>query len=153
VSSGRALLPLCLCLLAGTAAAQRAPRGKPALAVSPAGSATCEFKLVHGSNDGSGTPAPLKDLEARLARHGFNSYALRESVSHALHAGDAAMAPLRTAADLQFRLDEFSSSRPGRFSGRVMAGAGTSLFSVDTGDLVTWALPGDPGSILVFTCR
>lgn len=153
MSPRRALLSLSLCLLAGTALAQRAPRGKAALVVSPAGSATCEFKLVRGSNDGAGTPATLRDLEARLARHGFNSYALRESVSHAVHAGDAALAPLRTAGDLQFKLDEFSSTRPGRFSGRVVAGASTSLFSVDTGDLVSWALPGDPESILVFTCR
>ena len=153
MSPRRALLPLSLCLLAGTALAQRAPRGKAALVVSPAGSATCEFKLIRGSNDGAGTPAALRDLEARLARHGFNSYALRESVSHAVHAGDAAMAPFRTAGDVQFKLDEFTAARPGRFSGRLLAGAHTSLFSVETGDLVTWALPGDPESILAFTCR
>ena len=153
MSPGRALLALSACLLGGPATAQRAPRGRPALAVSPAGSAYCEFRLVRGSSDGTGTAAALKDVEARLARFGFGSYALRESVTHPVRAGDAAMAPLRTAGDLQFKLDEFSSTRPGRFSGRVMAGTTTSLFSVDTGDVVTLALPGDPEAILLFTCK
>jgi hypothetical protein len=62
------------------------------------------------------------------------------------------MAPLKTA-DVRFRLDEFTAARPGRFSARVTAGTASGLFSVETGDTVTWALPGDPESILVFTCR
>lgn len=153
MSPARAALALCLCLgAAGTALAQRVPKGKPALVVSPAGSATCEFRLVRGSNDGAGTAAALKDVEARLSAHGFNSYALQESVTHAVRPGEAAMAPLK-GADVQFRLDEFSFARPGRFSARVSAGSASGLFSVDTGDTLTWALPADPGSILVFSCR
>ena len=148
----RAAAGLLLCLAAGTALAQRTPKGKPALAVSSAGSATCEFRLVRGSNEGSGAPAALKDAEARLSRYGFTSYALRESVTHAVRHGEPAMAPLKTA-DVRFRLDEFTAARPGRFSARVTAGTASGLFSVETGDTVTWALPGDPESILVFTCR
>jgi len=152
VSPRRAAFGLLLCLGAGTALAQRAPKGKPALVISAAGSATCEFRLVRGSNEGAGTAAALKDAEARLSRYGFSSYALQESVTHAVRPGEAAMAPLK-GADVQFRLDEFSFAQPGRFSARVSAGSASGLFSVDTGDTITWALPGDPQSILVFTCK
>jgi hypothetical protein len=152
VSPRRAALVLLLCLGAGTALAQRAPKGKPALQVSAAGSATCEFRLVRGSNDGAGTSAALKDAEARLSRYGFSSYALRESVTHAVRPGEAAMSPLK-GADLQFRLDEFTAARPGRFAARVSTGTSSGLFSVETGDMITWPLPGDPESILIFTCK